>query len=81
MTEEPLAETDVSTRPFCSMLIIVAPEGVVEPLERPADAPVNVTVPQLARGTRPPPSSKSSTIHSAFSWQSAGWPENVWETC
>ena len=80
MTEDELAETEVRTRPFCSMSMMVAPAGVVVPLEVPADTPVKVTVPQLARGTRPPPSEKSSTIHSAFSWQSAGWPENVCET-
>ena len=81
MTEDELDETEVSTRPFCSMLMIVAPDGVSEPLARPADTPVNVTVPQLARGTSELPSEKSSTIHSAFCWQSAGWPENVCDTC
>ena len=81
VTEDELADTEVSTRPFCSMLMMVAPDGVSEPLARPADTPVNVTVPQLARGTRELPSEKSSTIHSAFSWQSAGWPENVCDTC
>ena len=79
VTELPLADTSVSTRPFCSMSMIVAPAGVVVPLAVPAEAPVKVTVPQLATGMRPPPS--ASTIHTAFSWQSAGWPENVWETC
>lgn len=36
-----------------------------------ADAPVNVTVPKFANGTRESPSSKSSTIHSASCSQSA----------
>lgn len=80
VTDDELDETEVNTRPFCSILMIVAPAGVVEPLPVVADTPVKVTVPQLARGTSPPPSEKSSTIHSAFSWQSAGWPENVCDT-
>ena len=77
MTDDELVETDVKTLPFCSMLITVAPAGVVVPLPVLADTPVKVTVPQLARGTSEPPDSKSSTIHSAFSWHSEGWPENV----
>ena len=47
------------------------------PLDVVADAPVNWTVPKLAKGTSESPSSKSSTIHSAFSWHSAGWREKV----
>ena len=81
MTELPLVETEVRTLLFCSMSMRVAPDGpTVEPETVPADAPVKVTVPKLAKGTRELPSSKSSTIHSAFSWQSDGWPENVCET-
>lgn len=53
---------------------IVVPETVV------AEAPVKVTVPKFAKGTRLLPSSKSSTIHSAFSKQSAGIDANVWVT-
>lgn len=41
----------------------------VEPEEVVATAPVKSTVPKLAKGTRALPSSKSSTIHSAFSPQ------------
>ena len=81
VTEEPLADAEVRTRPFCSMLMIVAPEGDIVPLDVQADAPVKVTVPQFASWTSELPSSKSSTIHSAFSWQSAGWPEKVCDTC
>ena len=80
VTVEPLVDTEVSTRPFCSMLMIVEPAGVVVPLAVRADAPVKVTVPQFASGTSELPDSKSSTIHSAFSWQSAGCPEKVCET-
>lgn len=76
VTVLPLVDADVSTRPFCSMLMIVAPDGAA-PL---AVAPVKVTVPQFASGTSELPSSKSSTIHSASCSQSAGWPENVCET-
>ena len=77
----PLADALVSTRPFCSMLMIVAPDGPTdEPLLVPADAPVKVTVPKLAKGTSELPSSKSSTIHSASYSQSEGWPEKVCET-
>ena len=80
MTEEPLADAEVSTRPFCSMLMIVAPEGDVEPLPVLADAPVNVTVPKLANGTSESPSSKSSTIHSASCSHSALLDEMLFET-
>ena len=76
----PEVETEVSTVPLCLMSMRVAPEGPTEPLEVPADAPVNSTVPKLAKGTRELPSSKSSTIHSALYSQSEGWPENVCET-
>ncbi len=79
-TWDELVDTEVRTRPFCSMLMMVALAGFAVPLDVPADTPVNVTVPQLERGTRPPPSEKSSTIHSAFSWQSAGWPLKVCDT-
>jgi len=77
VTVEPLVEADVSTLLFCSILMIVAP---VPGVELPALAPVNVTVPKFASGTRPPPDSKSSTIHSAFSPHSEGWLLNVCET-
>ena len=81
MTELPLVETEVRTLLFCSMSMRVAPDGpTVEPLTVPADAPVKVTVPKLAKGTRELPSSKSSTIHSALYSQSEGWPEKVWVT-
>ena len=81
MTELPLVETEVRTLLFCSMSMRVAPDGpTVEPETVPADAPVKVTVPKLAKGTRELPSSKSSTIHSALYSQSEGWPEKVCET-
>lgn len=76
MTDELDAEQEVRTL-LCWMSMIVAPEGPDEPDEDVADAPVKVTVPKLAKGTRPPPDSKSSTIHSASYSQSAGWPEKV----
>ena len=49
MTEELLGMlTEVRTLLFCSMLMMVAPETPVDPpVERPADAPVKVTVPKL----------------------------------
>ena len=62
----------MSTRP--------APEGPTDPLLVPAFAPVKVTLPKLAKGTRPSLDEKSSTIHSALYSQSDGWPENVCET-
>ena len=81
MTELDVVETEVKTWLFCSMSMSVAPEGpTAEPLFGVADAPVNVTLPKLANGTRPPPEEKSSTIHSASYSQSEGWPENVCET-
>ncbi len=81
MTELLPVETEVRTLLFCSMSMRVEPEGpAVPPLTRPADAPVNVTVPTFAKGTREPPDSKSSTIHSALYSQSAGWPLKVCDT-
>lgn len=70
LTEELLGMlTEVRVLPLCTILMIVAPVTPTElPVERPAEAPVKVTVPKLVRVTREPPSSKSSTIHSAF------WP-------
>jgi hypothetical protein len=53
------------------MSIVIAEPGPTEPEPVEADAPVKVTVPQLASGTRPEFSSKSSTIHSASCSQSA----------
>ena len=76
-----LVETEVRTLLFCSMSMSVEPDGpTVEPLVVVADAPVKVTVPKFAKGTRELPDSKSSTIHSALYSQSDGWPENVGET-
>lgn len=75
MTDEELAEALVNTSPFCSRSIMVAPAGVVVPEEVVACALVKVTVPKSAKGTKEEPSSKSSTIHSAFSWQR--WAEEV----
>lgn len=46
---------------------MLAPAGVTDPEEPVAEAPVNVTVPKFANGTRPPLDEKSSTIHSALS--------------
>lgn len=61
-------ETEVKTWLFCSMSIMVEPEGpTVDPELVVATALEKVTVPKLAKGTREPFSSKSSTIHSAFS--------------
>ena len=55
MTDELLVETLVSTLLLCSMSMIVAPDGPeVEPEVVVALAPVKVTVPKLAKGTRPP---------------------------
>ena len=65
---------------LCSMSMMVAPDGVVVPEDEVAVASVKVTVPKLAKGTRPPFDSKSSTIHSASYSQSEGWPEKVWVT-
>ena len=65
VTDDPLVDTLVSTLLLCSMSIVFAPLGPVLPLAVFALAPVNVTVPKLANGTRLLPSSKSSTIHSA----------------
>ncbi len=80
MTELEPVETEVRTLLFCSMSMSVAPVGpTLEPLFFTADAPVNVTEPKFANGTRPS-DEKSSTIHSASYSQSAGWPENVCET-
>ena len=80
VTELEPVETDVRTV-LCSMSMRVAPDGpTLEPLFVVAAAPVNVTEPKLAKGTRPPPEEKSSTIHSASNSQSEGWPENVCET-
>lgn len=46
-----------------------------------AVAPVNVTVPKFAKGTRAPPDSKSSTIHSALSsWRALLCEVKVWVT-
>lgn len=71
MTPEELVEAEVKTLPFCSISMSVAPAGVtVLPEIVVACAFVNLTVPKSAKGTREFPSSKSSTIHSAFSWQS-----------
>jgi hypothetical protein len=73
----PLMDVVESTLLFCSMLISVALDVGDWPL---AVAPVKVMVPKLESGTSELPSSKSSTIHSAFSWQSDGWPVNEWVT-
>ena len=78
VTESEVVETEVSTVLSCSMSMRVEPDGpTVEPLFVVADAPVKVTVPKLAKDTREPPDSKSSTIHSALYSQSDGWLENV----
>jgi hypothetical protein len=71
VTELLVVETEVKTLLFCSMSMMVAPEGPTVPEEVVASAPLKVTDPKLAKGTRLEPSSKSSTIHSAFSWQRA----------
>lgn len=67
-----MVDTDVRTVLPCLMSMRVAPDGPTdEPEDVFADAPVNVTVPKFANGTSDEPSSKSSTIHSAFSSHSA----------
>ena len=71
MTDELLVDTLVSTLLLCSMSMVFAPLGPTLPLAVFALAPVNVTVPKLANGTRLSPSSKSSTIHSASCSHSA----------
>lgn len=71
VTPDELVETEVRTWLFCSMSMMVAPEAVMEPELVVAEVPVKVTVPKLAKETSPPFSSKSSTIHSAFSKQRA----------
>lgn len=81
MTEEPETEELVRTLLFCLMSIRVAPEGVTVPEDPLAEAPVKVTVPKLANGTREPPEEKSSTIHSALSsCRACDWPVKVWVT-
>ena len=57
VTLVPLADALVRTRPFCSMLMIVAPERDAPP----ALAPVKVTVPKLDNGTRDPPCERVRT--------------------
>lgn len=74
VTSEELLETEVKILPFCLISRRLAPEGPMFPEDVVASALVKVTVPKLAKGTREPFSSKSSTIHSAFSWQRA-WVE------
>ena len=54
LTELADAEQEVRTWLFCSMSMIVAPEGVVVPDDEVAVASVKVTVPKSAKGTRPP---------------------------
>lgn len=76
MTELPETDTEVRVWPFCCISMIVAPDGPTPP----ALAPLKVTVPKLAKGTRLLPDEKSSTIHSALVWQSDGWPEKVCDT-
>ena len=80
MTEEPLVDTEVKTLLPCLMSMMVAPLGPVVPDLVVASAFEKVTVPKLAKGTRPPPDEKSSTIHSASNSQSDGCPENECET-
>lgn len=81
VTEEPETEELVRTFPFCLMSMRVAPAGVTLPEPVVAEAPVKVTVPKSANGTREPPEEKSSTIHSALSSCRAWvWPVNVWLT-
>jgi hypothetical protein len=57
------------------MVCASSPPGVTVDPPTMALAPVNVTVPKLANGTKELPYSKSSTIHSAFS------PQSVPELC
>jgi len=72
VTELDPVETEVRTVLPCLMSIIVPLDGPsVAPVLVVATALVNATVPKLANGTSEPPSSKSSTIHSAFSRQRA----------
>lgn len=76
-----MVETLVRTLPFCSMSMMVAPDGPTVPEEPVAEAPVKVTSPKSAKGTSELPSEKSSTIHSALSsCRAADWPVNVWVT-
>ena len=77
MTEDEEAEQEVRTTPLWRMSIIVAPDGPTVPEDEVADAPVKLTAPKSAKGTRLPLDSKSSTIHSASYSQSEGWPEKV----
>lgn len=68
--DEPLREQSVRTVVSCLISIILAPvTPTVFPLCT-AEAPVNVTVPKLAKVTWDPPESKSSMIHSALVSQS-----------
>lgn len=73
MTLDEEVETEVRTLPLeLSMSMMVEPEGpTVVPEFSVACAPENVTDPKLAKGTSPPFSSKSSTIHSASCSQRA----------
>ena len=65
-------ETLVYTVLPCSISMITAPLGPTVPEPVVAFAFVKVTVPKLAKGTKEPFSSKSSTIHSAsFSQRAA----------
>lgn len=71
MTLEESAEAEVKTLLLCLISRMEAPEGPIDPEEVVALASEKTTLSKLAKGTRELPSSKSSTIHSAFSWQRA----------
>jgi hypothetical protein len=68
--EDPDVEHEVYTVLPCLISRIWDPETPTVPLEVVTDEPVNATVPKFARGTKPPPDEKSSTIHSALVWHS-----------
>lgn len=71
VTVDEVVEQEVKISLFCSMSMIVAPDGPTAVPLLVAEAPVKVTVPKSAKGTSEQSpeevhSEKSSTIHSAL---------------
>jgi hypothetical protein len=66
------SSTEVIVSLFCTMSVMIASSGVkISPPAVSAKASVNITVPKSLKGTSDSLAKlKSSTIHSALSWQS-----------